>query len=177
MDALRTLLTDPNALLPILNHWLHLLAAIVWIGGLAFLVLVVTPGLQQSVAREHVKPIGDALYRHYKKIIGIALTVILFTGGMNLHYINNMMVGQLGEMGGVAHNAKYLTILFIKLTLVLVVLTLFLYTIVFTTDRTGDEDELEQLDQFHEPIPFQRLGFLLGALIILCAAGLKYLHF
>ncbi len=177
MDSLRTLLTDPNTLLPIVNHWLHLLAAVLWIGGLAFLVLVVTPGLQQAVPREQVKPIADALYRHYKKVIGIALTVILFTGGMNLHYVNKLMVGQLGEMGGVAHNAKYLTILFIKLTLVLVVLTLFLYTIVFTTNRTGDEDEFEQDEQFREPVPFQRLGLILGAIILLCAAGLKYLHF
>ncbi len=177
MDALRNILTDANTLFPILNHWLHLLAAVVWIGGLAFLVLVVTPGLHQAVPREQVKPIADAFYRHYKKVIGIALTIILFTGGMNLHYINRMMVAQLGELGGVAHNAKYLTILFVKLFLVLSVLTLFLYTIVFKTDQSGDEDADEQEEQFHEPVPFQRMALVMGMIIILCAAGLKYLHF
>lgn len=177
MDALRNILTDANTLLPTFNHWLHLMAGVVWIGGLAFLVLVVTPGLQQAVPREQVKPIADVFYRHYKKVVGIALTIILFTGGMNLHYINKMMVGQLGELGGVAHNAKYLTILFIKLFLVLCVLTLFLYTIVFKTDQTGDEDASEQEEQFQEPVPFQRLALVMGMFIILCAAALKYLHF
>ncbi len=177
MDALRNILTDANTLLPILNHWLHLLSAVVWIGGLAFLVLVVTPALHQGVAREQVKPIADVFYRHYKKVIGIALVVILFTGGLNLHFINKMMVGQQGEMGGIAHNAKYLTIFFIKLALVLCILTLFLYTIVFKTDEQGDEDADEKADQFEEPVPFQRLTLLMGMFIILCAAALKYLHF
>ncbi len=177
MDALRNILTDANTLLPILNHWLHLMSAVIWIGGLAFLVLVVTPGLQRGVPREYVKPIADAFYRHYKKVIGIVLVVILFTGGLNLHFINKMMVGQLGELGGVAHNAKYLTIFFIKLSLVLAVLTLFLYTVVFRTEESGDEDPEEKQEQFEEPVPFQRLTLILGAFIILCAAALKYLHF
>lgn len=177
MDPLRNILADANTFLPILNHWLHLMSAVIWIGGLAFLVLVVTPGLQRGVPREQVKPLADVFYRHYKKVIGIVLIVILFTGGLNLHFINKMMVGQLGEMGGVAHNAKYLTIFFVKLFLVLCVLTLFLYTVVFKSDQSGDEDEEEKQEQFDEPVPFQRLGLILGAFIILCAAALKYLHF
>ncbi|GKS57034.1 hypothetical protein YTPLAS18_05610 [Nitrospira sp.] len=177
MDALRNIFTDANSLFPILNHWLHLMSAVIWIGGLAFVVLVVTPSLHRGVPREFVKPIADVLYRHYKKVIGIVLVVILFTGGLNLHFINKMMVSQLGELGGVAHNAKYLTIFFIKLSLVLTVLTLFLYTVVFKTDETGDEDAAEKQEQFEEPVPFQRLNLILGAFIILCAAALKYLHF
>ena len=39
MDALQSLVTDLNTLIPILNHWLHLTSAVIWIGGLAFLVL------------------------------------------------------------------------------------------------------------------------------------------
>ena len=92
-------------------------------------------------------------------------------------FINKMMIAQLGETGGVAHNAKYLTIFFIKLSLVLVVLTLYLYTVVFKTEATGDEDADERQEQYEEPVPFQKLGLVLGLFIILCAAALKYLHF
>ena len=57
MSALQEVFLDLNKVLPILNHWLHLLSAIVWIGGLAFLVMAVTPGLKTSVPKEFIKPI------------------------------------------------------------------------------------------------------------------------
>ena len=45
---------------------------------------------------------------------------------------------QTGE--GLAHNAKYLTIfLMIKLSLVLGILTLYLYTVIFRIEPTGEE--------------------------------------
>ena len=174
MIHLQELLFDLNAILPILNHWLHLLSAVVWVGGLAFLVLAVTPGLRTSVPREFVKPICDTFYRQYRKVVGILLVVILFTGGINLHYVGELMYLQTGE--GLSGNAKYLTIFFIKLTLVLGILTLFLYTVIFRIDPTGEEDAEEREAHIVEPIPFQKTGLLVGILIILCAAALKHLH-
>lgn len=174
MDALQSLLTDVNQLIPIVNHWFHLVSAVIWIGGLAFLVMAVTPALQKSVPKEYVKPIADAFYRHYKRIVGILLVVILFTGGVNLHYVNKMVTSQT-ELG-LQHHAKYLTVFFIKLTLVLGILTLFLYTIIFRTEETGEESEEEREEQRREPVPFQRAAFYIGLLIILCAAALKHLH-
>ena len=88
MDALQSLVTDLNTLIPILNHWIHLVSAVIWIGGLAFLVMAVTPGLKKAVAKEQIKPITDAFYQHYKKVAGILLVVLLFTGGINFHYVN-----------------------------------------------------------------------------------------
>ena len=73
MDALQSLVTDLNTLIPILNHWLHLSAAVIWVGGLAFLIMAVTPGLKKAVAKEQIKPITDAFYQHYKKVAGILL--------------------------------------------------------------------------------------------------------
>ena len=175
MTPTESLLTNLGQLIPIFNHWLHLLSAVVWIGGLAFLVMAVTPALHTAVPKEYVKPIADLFYSRYKKVVGALLVVILFTGGINLHYVSQMMVSQTGQ--GVANNGKYLTIFFIKLTLVLFVLTIFLYTVIFKTETTGDETEEEQEEQFREPIPFQRTALWIGVFIILCAAALKHLHF
>ena len=91
MDALQSLVTDLNTLIPIINHWIHLVSAVIWIGGLAFLVMAVTPGLKKVVAKEQVKPITDAFYQHYKKVAGILLVVLLFTGGINFHYVNQVI--------------------------------------------------------------------------------------
>jgi uncharacterized membrane protein len=168
MDALQSIGTDLNTLIPILNHWFHLLSAVIWIGGLAFLVLAVTPGLKQTVAKDQIKPITDAFYRHYKKVAGILLLVLLFTGGINLHYVNQVLTSQTGV--GIPHHAKYLTVFFIKLFLVLCLLTLFLYTVLFKADDEAGEGES------YEAIPFQRAALWIGFFIILCAAAMKHLH-
>jgi uncharacterized membrane protein len=168
MDALQSLSTDLNQLLPILNHWFHLLSAVIWIGGLAFLVMAVTPGLQKAVSKEQIKPITDVFYQHYKKVAGILLVVLLFTGGINLHYVNQVVTSQTGA--GLQHHAKYLTVFFIKLFLVLCLLTLFLYTVIFKSDDEADEGES------YEAIPYQRAALWMGFFIILCAAAMKHLH-
>ena len=167
MDALQSIATDLNTLIPIINHWFHLLSAVIWIGGLAFLVMAVAPGLQKAVPKSLVKPITDAFYQHYKKVAGILLVVLLFTGGINLHYVNQVLVSQTGN--GVQHHAKYLTIFFIKLFLVLCLITLFLYTVIFKADEEAEEGE-------YESIPFQRAALWMGFFIILCAAAMKHLH-
>ncbi|MBM4124366.1 MAG: hypothetical protein FJ246_05360 [Nitrospira sp.] len=174
MSALQAILTDLNQLIPIVNHWLHLLSAVIWIGGLAFLVMTVTPSLRTAIPKDLVKPIADAFYGNFKRIIGVVLVLILFTGGINLHYVNQLMISQTGM--GVANSPKYLTVFFIKLFLVLGVMTLFLYTIIFKTEQTGEETAEEKEEELREPVPFQRAALWMGFLIILCAATLKHLH-
>src|SRR6476660_9670946 len=132
MEYLQSLVTDLNTLIPIINHWIHLLSAVIWVGGLAFLIMAVTPGLKKAVAKEQIKPITDAFYQHYRKVAGILLLVLLFTGGINFHYVNQLITSQTGS--GIQHHAKYLTVFFIKLFLVLCLLTLFLYTVLFKSD-------------------------------------------
>jgi uncharacterized membrane protein len=174
MDALQSLLTDVNQIIPIINHWIHLMSAVIWIGGLAFLVMAVTPGLRKAVPKEYIKPIAEVFYRQYKRVVGVLLIVILFTGGINLHYVNQLMISQTGD--SMPHHAKYLTVFFIKLSLVLGILTLFLYTVIFKTEETGEETAEEKEEQLQEPVPFQRAALWMGMLIILCAAALKHLH-
>ena len=167
MDALQCILTDLNTLIPIVNHWFHLLSAVIWIGGLAFLVMAVTPGLRKAVTKEQIKPITDVFYQHYKRVAGTLLVILLFTGGINLHYVNQVLTSQTGS--GVQNHARYLMVFFIKLTLVLCLLTLFLYTVIFKSDE--DEDS-----ETYEVIPYQRAALWIGFFIILCAAAMKHLH-
>lgn len=174
MESLLGVLTDLNQIIPILVHWLHLLSAVVWIGGLAFLVMAVTPSLKTAVPKQFIRPISETFYQQYKRVVGILLVVILFTGGVNLHYVSEGMVMQSGE--NVAHHAKYLTVFFIKLALVLGILTIFLYTIIFKNEPTGGETSEELEEMAIEPVPFQRVALWMGVFIILCAAAMKHLH-
>ena len=147
----------------IINHWVHLMSAVIWIGGLAFLVMSVTPALRKAVPKEYLRPVLDAISTRYRKIVGVLMAVILMTGGINLHFISQMMLSQTGS--GISNNPKYLTILFIKLTLVLGIVTLFLYTFIFKSEPATEDTE-EEL----EAVPFQRVAFWMGILIILCTS-------
>jgi uncharacterized membrane protein len=171
MDSLQSILTDTSQLVKILNHWFHLLSAVIWIGGIAFLVMAVTPGLKTAgVPKEYVKPITDAFYKYYKRVAGALLVVLLFTGGINLHYVNQLLVSQTGD--GVQLHAKYLTVFFVKLFLVLCLMTLFLYTVIFQPDK----EEQTEGEEVYEAIPYQRAALWMGFFIILCAAAMKHLH-
>jgi len=170
----QSVLTNIGQLFPIINHWLHLLSAVVWIGGLAFLVMAVTPALRTTVPKEFIKPITEKFYARYKGVVGVLMVVILFTGGINLHYVSQMMISQTGT--GLLQNGKYLMVFFIKLALVLGVMTIYLYTVLFKTEATGEETLEEKEEQIREPIPFQRAALWMGLFIILCAAALKHLH-
>jgi len=169
MDPRQSPGTDFTTLIPIINHWLHLASAVIWIGGLAFLVMAVTPGLKKVAAKGQIKPITDAFYQHYKKVAGILLVVLLFTGGINLHYVNQLVTSTTGS--GIQHHAKYLTVFFIKLFLVLCLLTLFLYTVIFKSDDVEEGEE-----ESYEAIPFQQVALWMGFFILLCAAAMKHLH-
>ena len=174
MASPQSVLTNIGQLFPIINHWLHLLSAVVWIGGLAFLVMAVTPALRTTVPKEFIKPITEKFYARYKGVVGVLMVVILFTGGINLHYVSQMMISQTGT--GLLQNGKYLMVFFIKLALVLGVMTIYLYTVLFKTEATGEETPEEKEEQILEPIPFQRAALWMGLFIILCAAALKHLH-
>jgi hypothetical protein len=60
-------------------------------------------------------------------------------------------------------------VFFIKLSLVLCLLTLFLYTVIFKSDEADDQET-------YEAIPYQRAALWIGFFIILCAAAMKHLH-
>ncbi len=150
------------------------MSAVIWVGGLAFLVMAVTPGLQKAVPKEFIKPIVDVFYKQYRRVVGVLLGVILFTGGVNFHYVNQILTSQTGL--SVSNHPKYLTVFFIKLGLVLMIMTFYLYTVLFRTEATGEETEEDKEEHRIEPIPFQRASLWMGVLIILCAAALKHLH-
>ena len=160
-----------NQWIPIVNHWLHLMSAILWIGSLGFLMMAVVPALRKSVPSEYFKPLANAIYQRYQKIVGGLMLIILITGGINIVYINRLMKTNNGE----GFTNPYIIALGIKLFFVMCLMTLFLYNVIFPPDpgektKTGEEE----LDP--EGVPFLRPAFWFGIFIVLMAATLKHLH-
>ena len=160
-----------NQWIPIVNHWLHLMSAILWIGGLGLLMMAVVLALRKSVPGEFVKPLANAIYKKYQRIIGVLMLIILVTGGINIAYVNKLMKLNSGE----GFTNPYIIALGIKLFFVMCLMTLFLYNILFPPEpaQKGPAGE-EEADP--EGIPFLRAAFWFGIFIVLMASTLKHLH-
>jgi hypothetical protein len=159
-----------NQWIPIVNHWVHLLSAILWIGGLGFLMMAVVPSLRKTVPRELFKPLANSIYQKYQKIIGVLMLVILVTGGINIVYVNRLMKANNGE----GFTNPYIIALGVKLFLVMCLMTLFLYNIIFPPSPEEKGQAEEEVDP--EGVPFLRPAFWFGIFIVLMAATMKHLH-
>ena len=78
--------------------WLHLLGAVIWIGGLTFLVLVVGPALKRAASvREHLR-LGLYLEGRFRMVLWPAVGVVLLTGlynVMNILYATSLSGGRM----------------------------------------------------------------------------------
>ena len=63
--------------------WIHILAAVVWIGGMTFLVLVLVPWLRAG-NRARAGPLMSELGRRFRTVGWICFGVLLVTGSLNL---------------------------------------------------------------------------------------------
>jgi hypothetical protein len=160
-----------NQWIPIVNHWLHLMSAILWIGSLGFLMMAVVPALRKSVPSEYFKPLANAIYQRYQKIVGGLMVILLVTGGINVVYVNRLMKANTGE----GFTNPYIIALGIKLFLVMCIMTLFLYNILFPPDP-AEKTQAGEDEPDPEGVPFLRPALWFGIFIVLMAATLKHLH-
>ena len=68
----------------LVSMWLHLLAAIVWIGGLAFISMVLAPTLRDPALRAQAVPLLRAAGRKFMRIGYASIVVLIVTGTTNL---------------------------------------------------------------------------------------------
>jgi uncharacterized membrane protein len=68
------------------NVTIHVLAALVWLGGMAFLGLVGAPVLRGLEPAELRQKLFDVLGRRFRSVGWTALTVLIVTGVANLYF-------------------------------------------------------------------------------------------
>jgi len=69
----------------VLLVWLHLLAAIAWIGGMLFLSVVLVPVLRCEPFASQKAVLFRAIARRFRSVVWSAITILLFTGPLLLH--------------------------------------------------------------------------------------------
>jgi uncharacterized membrane protein len=68
----------------LVSVWLHILAATVWVGGMAFLVLVVVPWLRSSGDRARGAALLRDTGRRFRNVGWACFAIVLVTGTFNL---------------------------------------------------------------------------------------------
>jgi copper resistance protein D len=92
--------------------WLHLLAAIIWIGGVVFQVLVVFPTLARAATSERIR-LALSLEARFRALVWPAVGLVLFTGLVNLMHVWYATV-----VTAVSVSPTFLPVLSAKLSLV-----------------------------------------------------------
>jgi len=64
--------------------WLHLLGAVIWVGGLVCLVLVVGPALKRATSVREYLRLGLSFESRFRAVMWPAVGVVLFTGLFNV---------------------------------------------------------------------------------------------
>ncbi|HEY8286476.1 MAG TPA: copper resistance protein CopC [Chloroflexota bacterium] len=151
----------------VLLDWLHSLASVAWIGGMAYFVLAALPVLENTDLDKRA-PLTLGLLRRYAAFAGAGIVVLLITG----IFAAQTQIGSTGRLLGSSYGHR----LDLKIVLVLVLLVLTVYLLVVQRDQaertwTG-RHRLESLGILDRMGTSLRVGLALGAAILLATAAL-----
>lgn len=151
----------------VLNHWVHLISAITFIGGAAFLLMTMKPTLreQPQVSARFLY----ALARRFKRMALVLIALIIASGAANVFFRSR-------EMGGLPRG--YLGLLGLKLALAVAVFTIYLYLVLVGTGEEPDDRPTAHPTEAGAllDLGFARVAFILGVLIVFLAAALRTWH-
>lgn len=99
--------------------WLHLLGAVIWVGGLVFLALVVDPTLKRVTSMREYLRLGLNVEGRFRLVMWPAVGMVLFTGLFNV--INILYVTSLS---GGSMPPTFARLLALKIGLVVVMIIL-----------------------------------------------------
>jgi len=159
-------------MLPFLNLWLHVLASVIWIGGMLFLSLVAVPVLRQVDSPLVRADLFRKMAQRFRRLVWICIVVLILTGIVNVAYYGNTSTG-----------SPYLKVLVIKLGLVGVLVALGVAHDFIIGPRAARAQSRDGLPPNGTDLlmvqltPWVgRLNLLLGVIILVLAAALTRSH-
>lgn len=102
----------------VLILWIHLMSAMVWIGGMTFLTLIAVPSLKKLASPEMQAILYKDIGRRFKLVGWICIFVLILTGPINIyHHVTSHHMIDDGE-------DNFHSIFVLKLGLVLIMILL-----------------------------------------------------
>jgi putative copper export protein len=103
--------------LSLVLHWLHLSAVVLWIGGLGYNLLILTPNLKQVDLTNRSKLMSKVL-PNFLKLVWISIAIIVATGLYRLAFVNKMTT--FGDFVGTSYGLSLL----VKIAIVIVMIAI-----------------------------------------------------
>lgn len=155
-----------------LNYWLHLLATILWIGGLAALILVAWPGiLAAQLPDEPTRTLQNTIEKRFRPIANLSLVVLAVTGMLQMngdsHYEGLLQIANPWSVGMLIKHLAYLGMVALTAVLQLFILPE-LGRARLLAHQGGDSAEEQRL--LTRLRRFSLLELILGVLVLACTA-------
>lgn len=141
----------------ILNFWIHLISAMIWIGGILFFSIVLLPSIQKRLPSEIGRAFLRDIYLRFQRVTVSFVPLLLITGGVNIHF-SHVARGEFTQ--------KYIWVLNTKIIFFTILVTLYVLNL-------KNLPEIRKRPTL-ERVPFQDTSVVLGVLIVLMAAFLKH---
>lgn len=74
------------------SNWLHLLATVVWIGGIVLILMVVLPGAKEALEQPVVGKLMEAITKRFTPLANTSIVVIVLTG-LALAFFDKNLLG------------------------------------------------------------------------------------
>jgi len=74
---------DTVELLPLIMRWLHILPAIVAVGGIAFIWLVLSSAIRHTLEEEQANQLRERIKGRWKRIVHVSILLFLISGIYN----------------------------------------------------------------------------------------------
>ena len=149
----------------VLNHWLHLVSVVIWIGGVAFQVFVAAPLLKTGdPSYDFLKSLSS----RFRRIVAPLIFILVITGGINFGF---------RRKGYEFLPPGYISALGVKIFLVSVVASLYFFELLGSRQ---DEDPRERTGGEQPTLPgffYTRLILIIGLIIIFLASMLRQWKF
>lgn len=149
----------------VLNHWLHLVSVVLWVGGVAFQIFISAPVLKpDDPSQDYLTRISD----RFRQMVGPLLLLLVITGGINLGFRRS---------GYESVPPGYISALGVKVFLVSAVASMYIFGVIRT--RATEEAEKKTKEE-KPPFPdytFTKLTLIIGLIIIFLASMLRQWKF
>jgi putative copper resistance protein D len=155
-------------------HFLHLTAAMIWVGGQLFLALVLAPTLRAQLSPPERMPLSLAIAKRFKRFSHGALGVLLLTGLWQVRYVFFSSVGSFSD-------TEYGRIFLLKMGLLFLALVLSVLH-----DKKWGPALMQKIGSPNSPefkaatqrmIFWARVNIIVTLAIVACAAALRHTTF
>ena len=151
-------------MIEIILNWLHLIATVMWIGGIAFLLFIAIPITKQALGQEAGKLLGEFSKRF--KIFADLCIILLVVTGIGLSIINKPMSNGIGIWN------NWILLLILKHIFVFLMIFIHLFRNLILAKKINKESSAIKKSVLQKlSLNLVKLVFILGLIVLLLSVA------